>query len=83
MSQMENILFLLGKIDPKFRLYIKKISRKATSLSKRVIWEKKKIYIYIYIYLRIGQKDKNDKQSFYGVRVRGVTILESFIIWRL
>ena len=41
-------LFLLGysgisygKIDLKFRLYIKKISRKATSLSKRVIWEKK------------------------------------------
>ena len=65
-----------GKIDPKFRLYIKKISRKATSLSKRVIWEKKKK-------LRVGQEDENDKQSFYGVRVRGVIILESFVIWSL
>ena len=33
--------------------------------------------------LRVGQEDKNDKQSFYGVRVRGVTILESFVIWSL
>ena len=40
MSQMENILFPLGKIDPKFRLYIKKISRKATSLSKSHLGKK-------------------------------------------
>ena len=40
MSQMENILFLLGKIDPKFRPYIKKISRKATSLSKSHLGKK-------------------------------------------
>ena len=33
--------------------------------------------------LRVGQEDKNDKQSFYGVRVRGVTIVESFVIWSL
>ena len=63
-----------GKIDPKFRLYIKKISRKATSLSKSHLGKKK---------LKVGQEDKNDKQSFYGVRVRGVTIVESFVVWSL
>ena len=78
MSQMENILFILGKIDPKFRLYIKKISRKATSLSKSHLGKK----------LRVGQEDKNDKQLFYEVRVRGViivefTIMESFVVWSL
>ena len=38
--------------------------------------------------LRVGQEDKNDKQSFYGMRVRGVTIVEfniveSFVVWSL
>ena len=61
----------MGKIDPKFRPYIKKISRKATSLSESHLGNKK---------LRVGEEDKNDKQSFYGVRVRGVTIVESFVV---
>ena len=83
MSQMENIFYSfwviqeshMEKLIPNSDSTSKKISRKATSLSKRVIWEKKK--------LRVGQEDKNDKRSFYGVRVRGVTIVESFVVWSL
>ena len=75
MSQMENIFyFFWEKLIPNLDSTSKKISRKATSLSKSHLGKKK---------LRVGQEDKNDKQSFYGVRVRGVTIVESFVVWSL
>ena len=66
----------MEKLIPNSDSTSKKISRKATGLSKRVIWEKKKK-------LRVGQEDKNDKQSFYEVRVRELPLWSLFFIWSL
>ena len=86
MSQMANIFYFFWVIQES---HMEKLISNSDSTSKKsvekrqvwvkVIWEKK---------LRIGQEDKNDKQSFYEVRVRGViivefTIMESFVVWSL